>query len=74
MGLFYKAKSTEIDNLLIKIFEEKGIPALHQKGFVQSPFSTSWILLLLKPLNIKLPVFLHRYFITHTIANFYRIV
>lgn len=42
MGLFYKAKSKEMTQLRKNIFLEKGIPALNQKGFVRSPFSTSW--------------------------------
>jgi hypothetical protein len=42
MGLFYKAKPKELANLRNNIFIEKGIPALNQKGFIQSPFSTSW--------------------------------
>lgn len=42
MGLFYKATAKEMLNLRNNIFLEKGIPALTQKGFVRSPFSTSW--------------------------------
>lgn len=42
MGLFYKATPKEITSLRNNIFIEKGIPALNQKGFVRSPFSTAW--------------------------------
>jgi hypothetical protein len=41
MGLFYKAKPKELVSLRNDIFIAKGIPALTQKGFVRSPFSTS---------------------------------
>jgi hypothetical protein len=42
MALFYKASTKEMFNLRNKIFVEKGIPALNQQGFVQSPFTTHW--------------------------------
>lgn len=42
MSLFYKATTKEITSLRNNIFIEKGIPALNQKGFVRSPFSTAW--------------------------------
>lgn len=42
MGLFYKVSPKEMTDLRKNIFLEKGIPALSQKGFVRSPFSTFW--------------------------------
>jgi hypothetical protein len=42
MALFYTVSTKEMFNLRNKIFVEKGIPALNQQGFVQSPFTTHW--------------------------------
>jgi hypothetical protein len=42
MALFYTASTKEMFTLRNAIFVEKGIPVLHQKGFVQSPFTTHW--------------------------------
>lgn len=42
MALFYTASTKEMFNLRNQIFVEKGISALNQQGFVQSPFTTAW--------------------------------
>lgn len=42
MALFYTASTKEMFNLRNQIFVEKGIPALNQQGFVQSPFTNHW--------------------------------
>ena len=42
MGLFYRVSEKELLNIRNQIFLNKGIPALKQNGFEQSPFSTGW--------------------------------
>ncbi|HLZ85590.1 MAG TPA: hypothetical protein VKQ52_00065 [Puia sp.] len=41
MGLFYRASEKELLESRNRIFVEMGIPALQEKGFRRSPFSTS---------------------------------
>lgn len=42
MGLIYRATRKQILEIRNKIINESGIPALENKGFKKSPFSTSW--------------------------------
>jgi hypothetical protein len=42
MSLLFKKSEKELLSIRNSIFKEVGIPALEKKGFIKSPFSTSW--------------------------------